>query len=106
MIGVISAEQSFRIPYVSWLKVLGDASYSIYLTHALTLFVAPVLLDSAYDDSPRDIKRNWATVASLAIIAVGVTTAAVAIVARWLVPDMPWPVAIALGAVVAPPDAA
>ena len=31
---------------------------------------------------------------------------AVALVARWLVPDMPWPVAIALGAIVAPPDAA
>jgi len=34
------------------------------------------------------------------------TTAAVAVVARALLPDMPWAVAIALGAVVAPPDAA
>ena len=31
---------------------------------------------------------------------------AVALAARWLVPAMPWPVAIALGAIVAPPDAA
>jgi CPA1 family monovalent cation:H+ antiporter len=31
---------------------------------------------------------------------------AVALAARWLVPGMPWPVAIALGAIVAPPDAA
>ena len=35
-----------------------------------------------------------------------VTTLAVAMVARWLVPAMPWPVAVALGAAVAPPDAA
>jgi NhaP-type Na+/H+ or K+/H+ antiporter len=31
---------------------------------------------------------------------------AVALATRWLVPGMPWPVAIALGAIVAPPDAA
>ncbi|HVX81484.1 MAG TPA: Na+/H+ antiporter [Devosiaceae bacterium] len=73
---------------------------------ALTLFVAPVLLDAAYDSSPRDLKENWRAVASLAIMAVGVTTVAVAIVIRLLVPDIPWPVAVALGAIVAPPDAA
>jgi CPA1 family monovalent cation:H+ antiporter len=40
------------------------------------------------------------------VFAVGLTTAAVALVARTLVPEMPWAPAIALGAVVAPPDAA
>jgi CPA1 family monovalent cation:H+ antiporter len=45
-------------------------------------------------------------VTSLAVFAVGVTTIAVAVVARTLVPALPWPAAIALGAVVAPPDAA
>jgi CPA1 family monovalent cation:H+ antiporter len=73
---------------------------------ALTLFVAPVLLDAAYDFSLRDLKRNWIPVAALAVFAVVVTTMAVALVARWLLPDMPWPIAIALGAIVAPPDAA
>jgi hypothetical protein len=34
------------------------------------------------------------------------TIAAVAVVARLLVPDMPWAAAVALGAIVAPPDAA
>jgi CPA1 family monovalent cation:H+ antiporter len=73
---------------------------------ALALFVAPVLLDAAYDASPRDLKDNWAPVTSLAVFAVGATTIAVAVVARTLVPALPWPGAIALGAVVAPPDAA
>jgi NhaP-type Na+/H+ or K+/H+ antiporter len=73
---------------------------------ALTLFVAPVLLDAAFDASPRDLKRNWRAVSGLAIAAVGLTVGAVALVARWLVPDLPWPAAIALGAIVAPPDAA
>ena len=39
-------------------------------------------------------------------MAVGLTVVAVALVARWLVPGIPWPAAIALGAIVAPPDAA
>jgi monovalent cation/hydrogen antiporter len=73
---------------------------------ALALFVAPVLLDAAFDASPRDLRANWRTVASLAVGAVALTTAVVAIVTRALVPDMPWAAAIALGAIVAPPDAA
>jgi monovalent cation/hydrogen antiporter len=73
---------------------------------ALALFVAPVLLDAAYDSSPRDLRQNWRPVASLALIAVALTVVAVAVVARWLEPGMPWPAAVALGAIVAPPDAA
>ncbi len=44
--------------------------------------------------------RHWS------IAAVGVTTAVVAVLVHTLVPDMPWPAAVALGAIVAPPDAA
>ena len=73
---------------------------------ALALFVAPVLLDAAFDSSLRDLRDNWFPVTCLIVVAVGVTTAAVAIVAHWLVPAMPWAVAVALGAIVAPPDAA
>ena len=73
---------------------------------ALALFVAPVLLDAAYDASVRDLKDNWAPVAGLVLVAVGATTAAVAVIAHALVPALPWAAAIALGAIVAPPDAA
>ena len=72
---------------------------------ALALFVAPVLLDAAYDTSPRDLKDNWVPVTSLVLIAVCLTTGAVAVVAHALT-GMPWAAAIALGAIVAPPDAA
>jgi CPA1 family monovalent cation:H+ antiporter len=73
---------------------------------ALALFVAPVLVDAAFDASPRDLRANWRPVASLALGAVALTIIVVAVVARVLVPDMPWGAAIALGAIVAPPDAA
>lgn len=73
---------------------------------ALALFVAPVLADAAFDASQRDLRTHWRTVASLALGAVFLTVAVVAVVARMLVPGMPWGAAIALGAIVAPPDAA
>ena len=73
---------------------------------ALALFVAPVLLDAAFDSSPRDLRANWRPIASLALGAVALTIIVVAVVAHALVPGMPWPAAIALGAIVAPPDAA
>jgi monovalent cation/hydrogen antiporter len=73
---------------------------------ALALFLAPILLDAAYDASLRDLRDNWVPVAGLVVVAVGLTTIAVAIVARALMPAMPWAPAIALGAIVAPPDAA
>src|SRR5688500_2245347 len=73
---------------------------------ALALFVAPVLVDAAFDASPRDLRANWRAIASLALGAVVLTVAVVAVVARLLVPGLPWAAAIALGASVAPPDAA
>src|SRR5262249_60330620 len=72
---------------------------------ALALFVAPALLDAAYDTSPRDLRDNWLPVTSLVLVAVALTTGAVAGVAHGLT-AMPWAAAIALGAIVAPPDAA
>ena len=72
---------------------------------ALALFVAPTLLDAAYDASPRDLRENIVPVTSLALGAVGFTIAAVAFVAHALVPGLGWAAAIALGAIVAPPDA-
>src|SRR5499427_4114880 len=83
----------------------GAPLFSVPPELALALFVAPVLLDAAYDASLRDLRDNWAPVTSLVVFAVGLTTATVAVVVHGLMPAMPWPAAIVLGAVVAPPDA-
>jgi len=86
--------------------VPGTPTFTLPPELALALFIAPILLDAAYDASPRDLRDNWAPVTGLVVVAVGLTTVAVALVARAFVPAMPWPAAIALGAIVAPPDAA
>src|SRR5919205_299475 len=76
--------------------VPGAPSFTVPPELALALFIAPILLDAAYDASPRDLKDNWAPLMGLVVFAVGLTTAAVAIVARTLLPEMPWAPAIAL----------
>src|SRR5947207_1298570 len=86
--------------------VPGAPSFAVPPELALALFVAPVLLDAAYDASPRDLKDNWAPLTGLVVFAVGLTTIAVAVAVRTVMPAMPWAPAIALGAIVAPPDAA
>jgi monovalent cation/hydrogen antiporter len=102
------------VPYPSLLAVGGAAlalahgglHFTLDPSLALALFVAPVLLDAAYDASLRDLRDNWAPLSSLVVVAVCLTAAAVAWVAHALRPEMAWPVAVVLGAVVAPPDAA
>jgi CPA1 family monovalent cation:H+ antiporter len=105
--------QSLAVPYPS-LLALGGAVVALIpglppVTMepelVLAIFVAPVLLDAAYDTSPRDLKDNWPAITTLVFVAVGLTTASVAILFKWMVPTAPWGAAIALGAVVAPPDA-
>src|SRR6266566_6835641 len=103
-----------KVPYPTFLAIGGvllafvpsGPSWTLQPDLALALFVAPVLLDAAYDTSLRDLRDNWLPVSTLVVLAVGVSTTAVALTAHGLVPDMPWAAAIALGAIVAPPDAA
>ena len=101
------------VPYPAFLALGGAAlallpvgpKFALEPDLALALFVAPVLLDTAYDASVRDMRTYWRPIASLVVPAVLLTTVAVAVVARLMVPDLPWGAAIALGAIVSPPDA-
>src|SRR6478672_8051397 len=85
--------------------VPGAPVFAIEPRLALALFVAPVLLDAAFDASPRDLKDTWVPLLSLVVGGVALTTVVVAGVVHTLVPAMPWAAAIALGAIVSPPDA-
>lgn len=71
----------------------------------LVTILPPVLYVAALQTSWRDFKRNLRPITMLAVPLVIVTTLAVAVVMKLLVPDMPWAVAFALGAIVSPPDA-
>lgn len=113
-VGLTALARRMNVPYPSLLAIGGVAlallpsapRFELDPALTLALFVAPVLLDAAYDTSVRDLRANWIPITSLVLAAVGITTAAVAWTAHTLVPGMPWAAAIALGAIVAPPDAA
>src|SRR4030088_3289619 len=69
------------------------------------LFLPPLLYVAAVFAPLRDYKTNARAIGLLAIGLVLVTAAAVAAVARSLIPGLGWAQAFALGAIVAPPDA-
>jgi CPA1 family monovalent cation:H+ antiporter len=69
------------------------------------VFLPPILWAAAYFTSWREFRYNLRPISLLAIGLVLATTAAVAFVARLLLPGMGWAEAIALGAIVSPPDA-
>src|SRR5260370_18173350 len=89
---------------VAWLPDVPRFSLDPALARAL--FVAPVLLDAAFDSSLRDLRANWFPVTSLILIAVSVTTGAVVLAARWLVPAIPAAVAVTLEGLLAQPETA
>ena len=72
---------------------------------ALALFLPPLLQLSAYHTDWPAFRSNLRPILLLALGAVLFTAAVVALVAKWLVPALPWGAAVALGAIVAPPDA-
>jgi CPA1 family monovalent cation:H+ antiporter len=69
------------------------------------LFVPPLLYGAAVQSSLRDFRRHARSISLLSVFMVIVTTVAVAVVARAITPELTWPAAFALGAIVSPPDA-
>ena len=72
---------------------------------ALALFIAPVLVAAAFDFPLAAVRRLWRPLFALAVVAVAASAGAVA----WLgvtFAGLPLYAALALGAIVAPPDAA
>jgi monovalent cation/hydrogen antiporter len=74
--------------------------------HLVLAIVLPaVLYPAAIETSWRDFCKSLRPILLLAIGLVATTTLAVGIAFKWLVPDAPWAIAFALGAIVSPPDA-
>ena len=73
--------------------------------YLLVLVLPPILYQAALLTSWRDFKANLRPIALLAIGLVIVSMLVVAATVRFLVPEIPWAVAFAFGAIVSPPDA-
>jgi len=110
---LLQASRRLRIPYPTMLAVAGIAvaalpwanGLAIDPTLALALFIAPAILDSAFDFPLRAMRTYWVPLLILAVGAVLATTAAVAW-AGVVLGGLPIAAAVVLGAIVSPPDAA
>src|SRR6266481_4712323 len=110
---LLQIARRLRVPYPAMLALAGGCVAALpFAPHlsieprlALALFVAPAVMDTAFDLPPREMLRIWLPLTSLAVVLVLLTTAAVAW-AGWALAGLPLAAAIALGAIVAPPDAA
>ena len=105
--------QKLRIPYPILLVLVGlllaliPAVPDIKLAPELVflLFLPPLLYVAAFNTSIRDVRAYLRPILSLAVGLVLTSTAAVAILAHALLPEIGWPACFALGAIVSPPDA-
>lgn len=110
---LLQVSRRLRIPYPTMLAAAGVClalapgapKISIEPHTALALFLAPALVDAAFDFPIGDVRRLWRPLFALVVVAVLLSAGAVA----WLgvtMAGLPIAAALALGAIVAPPDAA
>lgn len=112
-LAVTAVSRRLRLPAPLTLVVSGLAvsaipgvpSYELDPDLVLYAILPPLLYSAALDSSAIQIRAKIRSITLLAVGLVLFTTAAVGLVAWWLVPGLPLAAALALGAVVAPPDA-
>ena len=111
--GLVLVARRIAVPYPV-LLVLGGLALSL-IPHlpAMRLqpdivfyfFLPALIYPAALFTSWRDFRRNLRPILLLAIGLVLFTMVVIAAVTHWLLPDLPWAAAFALGAIVSPPDA-
>jgi monovalent cation/hydrogen antiporter len=107
------ASRRMRIPYPIALTLGGTAlGFIPHLPNlpldpnlVLVIFLPPILYPAALLTSWRDFRRALRPIMLLAVGLVLATTLAVGVVLHYLVPEIPWSIAFAFGAIVSPPDA-
>jgi CPA1 family monovalent cation:H+ antiporter len=113
VIAVAALCRRFDLPAPIVLVALGAAASflpvvpEVHLTSEVVLvgLLPPLLYAAALQTSLVDFNANRRAILLLSIGLVAFTTVGVAVVAYYVIPDVTWPAAFALGAVVAPPDA-
>jgi CPA1 family monovalent cation:H+ antiporter len=112
-IGFALVARRLRVPYAVILVLGGMAlafvpglpTVTLDPALALAFFLPPLLMGSAWRTDWRAFRANLRPILLLAVGAVLFTTICIAIAAKLLLPGLPWAAAVALGAIVAPPDA-
>jgi monovalent cation/hydrogen antiporter len=112
-IALLQVARRLSLPYPAMLAgagvivalIPGAPSIPIEPSTYLALFIAPALVDAAYDFPPGATRRFLSPLIAFAVVAVILTTGVVAWIAAVFL-GLPLAAGVALGAIVAPPDAA
>lgn len=113
VLALTTISQKICIPYPIFLVLGGLVLGALPGLPAVTfhpdlvflVFLPPILWAAAYFTSLREFRQNLRPISLLAVGLVLATTAGVAVVAHAVLPGIGWAEAIALGAIVSPPDA-
>ncbi|HNG54903.1 MAG TPA: Na+/H+ antiporter [Nitrospira sp.] len=113
VLALTTIAQKISIPYPIFLVlgglvlgvVPGLPTVTLHPDLVFLVFLPPILWAAAYFTSLREFRQNLRPISLLAVGLVLATTAGVAVVAHALLPGIGWAEAIALGAIVSPPDA-
>jgi len=113
MIGLSAVADKIRIPYPVLLIVAGmtigfvPALPDVELNPEIVflIFLPPMLYDAAFNISFKEFKININTIGTLSVSLVFITVIGIAVVARYCIPGMTWPLSFVLGAILSATDA-
>ena len=113
VLALTTIAQKIRVPYPIFLVlgglllgvVPGLPRVTLHPDLVFLVFLPPILWAAAYFTSLREFRQNLRPISLLAVGLVLATSVGVAVVAHALLPGIGWAEAIALGAIVSPPDA-
>jgi CPA1 family monovalent cation:H+ antiporter len=110
---LVTVSRRIRVPYPVLLLIgglvvglmPGVPRFELDPEIVFLVVLPPILYVSAFLTPIRDFRANLKNISALAVGLVAASAGVVAAVAMALVPGMTWPLAVALGAIVSPPDA-
>lgn len=110
-LGVLSNKYKFPLPIILVLSGLAISLVPGLPVVALNpevvflVFLPPLLYSAAWNTSWHDFKASIRPIGFAAVGLVLLTTSIVAVAAHVLIPNLSWPLAFLIGAIVSPPDA-
>ncbi|QSW89646.1 Na+/H+ antiporter [Flavobacterium endoglycinae] len=113
VIGLSAFADKAKLPYPILLVIVGVAigfiptmtEIEINPEIIFLIFLPPLLYDASFNISPKDFKTNINTISTLAISLVFLTATGIAAAAYFMIPNMTWPLAFVLGAILSATDA-
>lgn len=113
MIGLSAIADKIKLPYPILLIIAGIGigfipeipKIEINPEIIFLIFLPPLLYDAAFNISFSQFKTNIHTISTLAISLVFLTVTGIAVIARYFIPGMTWPLGFVLGAVLSATDA-